>query len=169
MGRAVKNSLEIIIKRVRLEGGFERGGRIRKTTILKLFFFFFFVVVVISLVNRHDCLDVWLTGSEPPAMSSFSSVGNNHNHHFDYSATIIVHYVCSLSSQPAVRKAFSHGKADTGSLACEACDTYLSVVSINLVGVDSVGEVHNLRLPAVGSGHQIRIATGRILPNVDTG
>ena len=29
MGRAVKNSLEIIIKQVRLEGGFERGGRIR--------------------------------------------------------------------------------------------------------------------------------------------
>ena len=28
MGRAVKNSLEIIIKQVRLEGGFERGGRI---------------------------------------------------------------------------------------------------------------------------------------------
>ena len=26
MGRAVKNSLEIIIKQVRLEGGFERGG-----------------------------------------------------------------------------------------------------------------------------------------------
>ena len=30
MGRAVKNSLEIIIKQVRLEGGFERGGRIQK-------------------------------------------------------------------------------------------------------------------------------------------
>ena len=29
MGRAVKNSLEIVIKQVRLEGGFERGGRIR--------------------------------------------------------------------------------------------------------------------------------------------
>ena len=30
MGRAVKNSLEIIIiKQVRLEGGFKRGGRIR--------------------------------------------------------------------------------------------------------------------------------------------
>ena len=29
IGRAVKNSLEIIIKPVRLEGGFERGGRIR--------------------------------------------------------------------------------------------------------------------------------------------
>ena len=29
MGRAVKNSLEIIIKQVRLEGGFERGDRIR--------------------------------------------------------------------------------------------------------------------------------------------
>ena len=28
MGRAVKNSLEIIIKQVRLEGVFERGGRI---------------------------------------------------------------------------------------------------------------------------------------------
>ena len=28
MGRAVKNSLEIIIKQVHLEGGFERGGRI---------------------------------------------------------------------------------------------------------------------------------------------
>ena len=99
----MKNSLEIIIKQVRLEGGFERGGRIRKTTILKLFFFVVVVVVVISLLNRHDCLDVWLTASEPPAMSSFSSVGNTHNHHFDYSATIIVHYVCSLSIQPAVR------------------------------------------------------------------
>ena len=29
MGRAVKNILEIIIKQVRLEGGFEREGRIR--------------------------------------------------------------------------------------------------------------------------------------------
>ena len=29
MGRAVKNCLEIVIKQVRLEGGFERGGRIR--------------------------------------------------------------------------------------------------------------------------------------------
>ena len=29
MGRAVKNSLETIIKQVHLEGGFERGGRIR--------------------------------------------------------------------------------------------------------------------------------------------
>ena len=29
MGRAGKDSLEIIIKQVRLEGGFERGGRIR--------------------------------------------------------------------------------------------------------------------------------------------
>ena len=29
MGRAVKNSLEIIIKQVRLKGGFKRGGRIR--------------------------------------------------------------------------------------------------------------------------------------------
>ena len=28
MGRAVKNSLEIVIKQVRLEGGFKRGGRI---------------------------------------------------------------------------------------------------------------------------------------------
>ena len=72
MGRAVKNSLEIIIKQVRHEGGFERGGRIRETTILKLFFFFFFVVVVvITLVNRHDCLDVWLTASEPPAVFFF--------------------------------------------------------------------------------------------------
>jgi len=29
MGRAAKNSLEIVIKQVRLEGGFQRGGRIR--------------------------------------------------------------------------------------------------------------------------------------------
>ena len=29
IGMAVKNSLEIIIKQVRLEGGFKRGGRIR--------------------------------------------------------------------------------------------------------------------------------------------
>ena len=29
MGRAVNNSLEIVIKQVRLEGGFNRGGRIR--------------------------------------------------------------------------------------------------------------------------------------------
>ena len=35
MGRAVKNSLEIIIKRVRLEGGFERGGRIRVAECLR--------------------------------------------------------------------------------------------------------------------------------------
>jgi len=30
MGRAVKNSLEIVIKQVRLEGCFKRGGRIRE-------------------------------------------------------------------------------------------------------------------------------------------
>ena len=35
MGRAVKNSLEIIIKQVRLEGGFERGGRIRVADCLR--------------------------------------------------------------------------------------------------------------------------------------
>ena len=35
MGRAVKNSLEIIIKKVRLEGGFERGGRIRVAECLR--------------------------------------------------------------------------------------------------------------------------------------
>ena len=35
MGRAVKNSLEIIIKQVRLEGGFERGGRIRVAECLR--------------------------------------------------------------------------------------------------------------------------------------
>ena len=35
MGRAVKNSLEIIIKQVRLEGGFERGGRIRVAGCLR--------------------------------------------------------------------------------------------------------------------------------------
>ena len=34
MGRAVKNSLKIIIKQVRLEGGFERGSRIRRSTDL---------------------------------------------------------------------------------------------------------------------------------------
>ena len=32
---AVKNSLEIIIKQVRLEGGFERGGRIRVAECLR--------------------------------------------------------------------------------------------------------------------------------------
>ena len=37
MGRAVKNSLEIIIKQVRLEGGFERGGRIRVAECLRLY------------------------------------------------------------------------------------------------------------------------------------
>ena len=35
MGRAVKNSLEIIIKQVHLEGGFERGGRIRVAECLR--------------------------------------------------------------------------------------------------------------------------------------
>ena len=35
IGRAVKNSLEIIIKQVRLEGGFERGGRIRVAECLR--------------------------------------------------------------------------------------------------------------------------------------
>ena len=35
MGRAVKNSLEIIIKQVRLQGGFERGGRIRVAECLR--------------------------------------------------------------------------------------------------------------------------------------
>ena len=35
MGRSVKNSLEIIIKQVRLEGGFERGGRIRVAECLR--------------------------------------------------------------------------------------------------------------------------------------
>ena len=35
MGRAVKNSSEIIIKQVRLEGGFERGGRIRVAECLR--------------------------------------------------------------------------------------------------------------------------------------
>ena len=35
MGRAVKNSLEIVIKQVRLEGGFERGGRIRVADCLR--------------------------------------------------------------------------------------------------------------------------------------
>ena len=35
MGRAVKNSLEIIIKQVRLEGGFEKGGRIRVAECLR--------------------------------------------------------------------------------------------------------------------------------------
>ena len=35
MGWAVKNSLEIIIKQVRLEGGFERGGRIRVAECLR--------------------------------------------------------------------------------------------------------------------------------------
>ena len=35
MGRAVKNSIEIIIKQVHLEGGFERGGRIRVAECLR--------------------------------------------------------------------------------------------------------------------------------------
>ena len=35
MGRAVKNSLEIIIKQVRLEGSFARGGRIRVVECLR--------------------------------------------------------------------------------------------------------------------------------------
>ena len=35
MGRAVNNSLEIIIKQVRLEGGFEGGGRIRVAGCLR--------------------------------------------------------------------------------------------------------------------------------------
>ena len=35
MGRAVKNSLVIIIKQVRLKGGFERGGRIRVAECLR--------------------------------------------------------------------------------------------------------------------------------------
>ena len=35
MGMAVKNSLEIIIKQVRLGGGFERGGRIRVAECLR--------------------------------------------------------------------------------------------------------------------------------------
>ena len=35
MGRAVKNSLEIIIKQVLLEGGFERGGKIRVAEFLR--------------------------------------------------------------------------------------------------------------------------------------
>ena len=35
MGRAVKNSLEIIIKQVCLEGGIERGGRIRVAECLR--------------------------------------------------------------------------------------------------------------------------------------
>ena len=35
MGRAVKNSLEIVIKQVRLEGGFKREGRIRVAECLR--------------------------------------------------------------------------------------------------------------------------------------
>ena len=35
MGRAVKNSLEIVIKQMRLEGGFKRGGRIRVAECLR--------------------------------------------------------------------------------------------------------------------------------------
>ena len=34
-GGAVKNSLEIIFKQVHLEGGFERGGRIRVVECLR--------------------------------------------------------------------------------------------------------------------------------------
>ena len=35
IGTAVKNSLEIIIKQVRLEGGFKRGGRIKVAECLR--------------------------------------------------------------------------------------------------------------------------------------
>ena len=35
MGRAVKNSLEISIEQVRLEGGFERAGRMRVAECLR--------------------------------------------------------------------------------------------------------------------------------------
>ena len=35
MGRAVRNSLEIVIKQVRLEDGFERGDRIRVAECLR--------------------------------------------------------------------------------------------------------------------------------------
>ena len=35
VGTALKNSLEIIIKKVRLEGGFKRGGRIRVVECLR--------------------------------------------------------------------------------------------------------------------------------------
>ena len=35
MGRDVKNSLEIVIKQVRLEGGFEGGGKIRVAECLR--------------------------------------------------------------------------------------------------------------------------------------
>ena len=35
IGTAVKNSLEIIIKQVRLEGGFKRVGRIREAECLR--------------------------------------------------------------------------------------------------------------------------------------
>ena len=38
MGRAVKNRLEIVIKQVRLEGGFKRGGRIRVAECLRQIF-----------------------------------------------------------------------------------------------------------------------------------
>ena len=48
MGMAVKNSLEIIIKQVRLEGGFERGGRIRVAECLRQ----------IVTVNHNEKLDV---------------------------------------------------------------------------------------------------------------
>ena len=35
IGTAMKNNLEIIIKQVRLEGGFKRGGRIRVAECLR--------------------------------------------------------------------------------------------------------------------------------------
>ena len=35
IGMAVKNSLEIIIKQVHLEGGFKRGGRLRVAECLR--------------------------------------------------------------------------------------------------------------------------------------
>ena len=35
IGTAVKNSLEIVIEQVRLEGGFKRGGRIRAVECLR--------------------------------------------------------------------------------------------------------------------------------------
>ena len=62
MRRAVKNSLEIIIKQVRLEGGFERGGKIRVTEFLRQIFpdrwvsiRIFFSLIVGQVRSFTDC------------------------------------------------------------------------------------------------------------------
>ena len=58
MGRAVKNSLEIVIKQVRLEGGFKRGRRIRVVECLRQ------IVVPVPL---------WVWSSSPGQLGSAQS------------------------------------------------------------------------------------------------